>query len=120
MHILFPVEDAQELFDKHQSRLEGIRGAYLPELILAYNSALQSAGHLISRDYFIVSLELGSAIASNDGIVRCFSEARRMRELVDCLALTSKAMVKVNETKNNSSKKRGKGPKTTGIWDIHT
>lgn len=117
---LFPVQNAQELFERHQSRLQGIREAYLPEMVFAYNSALHSAAHLVSRDNFIISLELGKAVSSNDELIRCFTRARRMRELIDSLALTSKAMLKLNELKQHSSKKRGKGPKTLGIWDIKT
>ena len=95
-----------------------IREAYFPELVIAYNSALQSAGHLISRDNFINHLELGRTVSENEELIRCFQQVMRMRELVTCLALTSKAMLTLNEQKPHHTKQRGKGPKTLGIWDI--
>lgn len=113
-----PDDDTKNVYQKHQVLLAGIREAYLPELVLAYNSALHCAGHLISRDNFIGSLELGKSISTNDELIRCFTHAKRIRELVDSLALTSKAMLKLNEQKPHASKQRGKGPKTLGIWDI--
>ena len=72
----------------------------------------------MSRDNFIESLELGRAISGNDELIRCFQKAQRMRELVDALALTSKEMLVVNETRGHNSKQRGKTSKTLGIWDI--
>ena len=108
----------QETYAFHRDRLSAIRESYLPELLVAYNTALQPAAHLCSRDHFIASLELGRTIAGNPEFLRCLQKARRMRELLDGLARTSYAMLQLNEQKPAASKVRGKSGKTLGIWDI--
>lgn len=102
--------------------LKAIREAYLPELVLAYNSALQSAAHLISREHILQSLDLATDVAANDELARCFTASGRMRELVDAFALSSKAMLKLNEqaVKVAPKKRRGRSGESLHIWDVET
>lgn len=99
--------------------LRAIREAYLPELVLAYNSALHSAAHLISRDHLLQSLDLATNVAENEELIRCFAATSRMGELVDAFALSSKTLLRLNEQAGKGAKKRrGRRGETLGIWDI--
>lgn len=100
--------------------LQHIRRTYLPEVIIAYNTALYTAGPTISRDSYIESMDLSVAIAdeTND-LAECFVQAGRMRELVTSFAQTSKLMLVM---KGNGRSRKGnlmeKTGKDRGIWEI--
>jgi len=113
---LFTNRDA----DKEAEELTAIREAYLPQLILAFHSALQSAAFLISREHLLQSLDLANDVAANEELTRCFVASGRMGELVDAFALSSKAMLQLNEQPGGSSakKRRGRQGETLDIWDV--
>lgn len=105
-----------------------IRNAYLPEIVIAYNTVLHAAGNLITRDSLLESMELVNTIAKDgntgskadesNGLEDCFVQAGRMRELVESFALTSKVMLVLKaEGKQWKPKKDRKGS-DLGIWEI--
>ena len=101
--------------------LQKIRRLYLPEMILAYMSVLHCAGHLLSREFLIESMDLTTKIAQNEELIECFKATGRMAELVDGFALTSKAMLRLNEAPEagkGSKKRRGKNVKNLGMWEV--
>lgn len=101
-----------------QRLLPAILPAYIPELVLAYGSILHSAGHFLSRGYFVASMELAAMVASEEGapMAQLLGEQGRMRELVGVFARTSRAMVasKKREEKKN---REWKG-ETIGVWEV--
>lgn len=107
------------LNDEEASDLEKIRTAYIPEIVLAYNTVLHSAGSLISRDNLIESMDLSTTIARDGSyIAECFVRAKRMRELVTSFAETSKAMLILKEAGRPWRSKKDKEGKDLGLWEI--
>ncbi|EMD00818.1 hypothetical protein BAUCODRAFT_61324 [Baudoinia panamericana UAMH 10762] len=103
--------------EKEQKELEEVRVAYLPEIILAYNSALYTAGPTISRDAYIESMDLSVAVADErNGLAEAFTKAGRMRELVTSFAQASKLMLVMKA--NGRPRKANKIGKDLGIWEI--
>lgn len=107
--------------DTEATEAEKIRNAYLPEVILAYHSVLHCAGHYLSRENLLRSMDLATLIAAEDSdVAPCFTAAGRMKELVAALALTSKAILRANETgsvKANKRKRAGNGA-NLAIWKV--
>ncbi|KAL8781929.1 MAG: hypothetical protein Q9203_000543 [Teloschistes exilis] len=90
------LQDPQDEIEALQ--LEQIRNACLPEVILAYITVLNYSAHYISREYLLKALDVGAAIAAKDSdMARCFAATRRMPELLDVLAVTSKNMLVAEE-----------------------
>lgn len=106
------------------ARLNAIRHAYLPEIILAYLSALQSSAFLLTRENFVYAMDLAARVASDDNkeLSKCCVDTGRMPELVEAFAKVSQMMLKVGagEGKNKSrhEKKRGWEGETLKIWDV--
>lgn len=106
--------DQQEAED-----LNKVRMAYIPEIVLAYNTVLHSAGSLISRDNLIQSMDLSTTIAQDqNNIAECFVQAKRMRELVMSFAETSKAMLVLKEAGRPWRPKKESEGKDLGLWEI--
>jgi len=103
------------------ARLVEIRKAYLPEVLLAYNSVLHFAGHAISREMLLKSMEFAAGVAAQGSdVAACFVSVGRMRELVDALAITSKAILKANEqgSKVNKGRKKGSHGESLNLWTV--
>lgn len=104
------------------SELAQLRQAYLPETVLAYVSTLHFAGTCLSRDYLLECMELASVVADkNSDIATCFVEGRRMTELVEALALCSKALAVVTADKKpagSSSKKLREAGWSRDLWSV--
>ena len=113
--------------------LEAIRHAYLPDVIIAYNTVLHFAGTYLGRDHFTKSLELATLLASeeNKELTDALVATGRMGELVTGLGLTSKALLKWNEqagrdegrakkrkVSRDMGRKRGWDGRTLEIWDL--
>lgn len=96
-----------------------IRKVYLTEVLLAYNTMLCTAGHMISRDELLTSMDLSVVIADEStGFYKAFVEAGRMKELVRSFAETSKIMLKLNENgKPRKERKKDMG-RSVAIWEI--
>lgn len=106
--------------DEEIESLDSIRTTYIPELVLAYNTVLHSAGSLISRDTLLESMDLSIMVADEaNGISECFVRAGRMRELVASFAQTSKLMLLLKELGGpRKSGKKDREGKDLGMWEI--
>ena len=112
--------DEQEDHDLRQ-----IREHYLPECILAYNSALYFGGHAITRQHLVACMDLAQQIAQNETLTAAFVASKRMQELVTAFALDSKALLRANEHGHGSMRGRGGKRSTIGsergtadIWQV--
>lgn len=103
-----------------------VKCAYMPDIVLAYVSVLQTAALFLQRDSAISSavkaMEIANLVADEDNawLQKVFVETGRMSELVDALAMVSKAMLQLNEhePKKSTVKKRGSKGETLRIWDL--
>lgn len=94
---------------------EHIRRTYLPEMILDYHNALYYASHSLDKPTLLTQcMTVSIWVANIPHLTHSFTEAQRMSELVDCLALASKAMV-LTDPKNDHTFHNGQ---TLGIWRI--
>jgi nuclear pore complex protein Nup107 len=111
--ILLHAHDEQE-----QHYFDQIRTAYLPELIIAYNTALYTAGPTITRDAYLESMDLSVALAASEanGLADTIASAGRMRELVKTFAEASKMMLVMKAS--GRPRKPGKGGRDLGLWEI--
>lgn len=98
--------------------LEKIRVDYIPEVVIAYNTVLHTAGSLISRQNLIASMDLSIKVANeNSGLAEVFVKAKRMRELVTSFAMTSKAMLVLKDAGREWKPKRDREGKDLGMWE---
>lgn len=102
---------------KEAAELTAIRRLYLPEIVLAYMSALHFAGCLVSRDRLLDLLDLTRLVSDNETLTDCFVKTGRMRELVDVVALSSKTLMRLNAEKGRG-KKSNKDARNWRIWDV--
>ncbi|KAI9800348.1 MAG: hypothetical protein M1825_004118 [Sarcosagium campestre] len=102
------------------SDISKIREAYLPEIVIAYNSACHVAGHILGRDHLLRCLNLSVDVAANDSdILPCLVASGRLPELVIAFAISSKAIVQAGENRGTKSKrKRGGDGETLSIWQV--
>ncbi|KAE8145807.1 107-domain-containing protein [Aspergillus avenaceus] len=100
--------------EAEQAELEEIRVIYIPELFLSYHNALYHAGHVLTSEHLIQCMNLAIQVAENELLNGAFIRARRMAELMDALALSSRAMV---NTQAKADKKLPTG-ETLGIWNV--
>ncbi|KIW91265.1 uncharacterized protein Z519_08161 [Cladophialophora bantiana CBS 173.52] len=77
--------------------LNDIRNHYIPECILAYNSALWFAGHFSSRAWLVECMTLAQVIAETPMLTNAFVESGRMKELVRAFAVDSQALLQATE-----------------------
>jgi nuclear pore complex protein Nup107 len=106
--------------EEESSDLLDIRTMYLPEVIIAYNTVLCTAGHMISRDELLSSMDLSTVVARQDsGLTETFVRSRRVKELVKSFAETSKIMLKLNEAGKARKEKKGGHGRTLAIWEIN-
>ncbi|KAK4972560.1 Nucleoporin nup84 [Elasticomyces elasticus] len=108
------------LNDNEAAEFREIRTKYIPELLLAYNTVLCSAGHVISRDALIESMDLSTVIAAEDPsrLLQPFQESKRITELLTSFAYVSKAMLKLGEKGKPRKEKRNAEGRTLAIWEI--
>ena len=109
--LLIPVEDEAE-----QTTL--LRNAYLPDVVVAYNSVLHYVGHTLSRETLLQCMELATVVAAHDSdVLYCFQQTGRLPELVTAFAISSKAILKAGEMRagKGGGKRSGAG---LGLWDV--
>lgn len=97
--------------EEEKAKLDEIRYTYLPDIIIAYSTALYTAGPTLSRDAYIESMDLSVTIASNEsnGLSEALVHENRMRELVQTFAEASKMMlIMKNEGRGRKVYKNGK------------
>ncbi|PHH76355.1 hypothetical protein CDD82_4037 [Ophiocordyceps australis] len=102
--------------------LADIRQAYLPEVILAFVSALHYMGNNISRDHLLEAMDLAAVVAERESdVAQVFIKRKRMTELVESLAACSKALAVVTAEKRaagSSSKKLREMGWSRDIWVV--
>ncbi|KAF1919735.1 107-domain-containing protein [Ampelomyces quisqualis] len=104
-----------------------LKCAYIPEIVLAYISVLQTSAFFMQRDSAVSSgvkaVEIANLVADQENawLQEVFLQTGRMSELVDALAMVSKAMLKLSEhePKKTVTKKRGSKGETLRIWDLN-
>ena len=103
-----------------EAGVESIRNSYIPDVVIAYNSVLQFAGHTLSRDSLIESLNLSTLVAAQDSdILSCFVKTGRVTELVTAFAVSSKSMLKANEQgPSKGRRKRGGMGESLAVWQV--
>ncbi|KAJ5091718.1 hypothetical protein NUU61_006588 [Penicillium alfredii] len=95
---------------------EYIRRTYLPDLFLDYHNAVYFASACLNQPNLLVQcMELSVHIANSPQLTRSFTDSRRMAELVDALALSSKALVISNAKNDHYVDKKHRTP---GIWRV--
>ncbi|KAJ5147374.1 hypothetical protein N7526_000726 [Penicillium atrosanguineum] len=93
-----------------------IRKTYLPELILDYHNALYYASHSLDKPTLLTQcMTVSIWVANVPHLTRAFTEAQRMAELMDALALASKAMVLTDSEGGDRVFENGQ---TLGIWRV--
>jgi nuclear pore complex protein Nup107 len=93
-----------------------IRKTYLPELILDYHNALYYASHSLDKPTLLTQcMTVSIWVANVPHLTRSFTEAKRMAELMDALALASKAMVLTDSEGGDRVFENGQ---TLGIWRV--
>ena len=98
--------------------------AYYPEVVLAYLSVLLSGSFFIHRDSATKAMDLATVVADQERewLQTAFLQTGRMTELVDALAFTGRAMLKLGEHDAGKTKKggkRGSRGETLRIWDLN-
>ncbi|KAJ5627825.1 hypothetical protein N7490_010053 [Penicillium lividum] len=107
---LVTATDAEE-----ESDYEYIRRTYLPDLILDYHNALYYASHSLEKPFLLTQcMNVSIWVASTPHLTRSFTASKRMAELMDALALSSKAMV-LTDPKEDRVYDNGQ---TLGIWRV--
>ncbi|KAM5458152.1 Nucleoporin nup84 [Microsporum audouinii] len=107
--LIQPIDDAEA------KELAFIRSTYLPEIILAYHTALYYAGHILGREILAQCMTLATVVSSSATITESFMASGRMRELVDALTLSSFAMMGTGASKLKRKLPNGG---TNDIWKI--
>ncbi|KAK2871830.1 hypothetical protein FQN49_002791 [Arthroderma sp. PD_2] len=105
----------QPIDDDEAKELEFIRSTYLPEIILAYHTALYYSGHILGREILAQCMTLATVVSSSATLTESFMASGRMRELVDALTLSSFAMMGTGESKLKRKLPYGG---TNDIWKI--
>lgn len=114
MSSLKPHPLTKKPIDEEQAELEEIRNTYIPELFLDYHSALYYSAHVISSDILVQCMNLAMQVAENELLTRAFVASRRMAELTDALALSSKAMINARAKPDV----RLLGGESLAIWNV--
>lgn len=109
------------LNDEEATDLHTIRNTFIPELLIAYNITLCSAGHLVSREHLLDAMDLSVAIADErNHLQEVVVAACRMRELVQGFAATSKAMLVLKAKGKQWKARKGGEERHLGVWEIST
>jgi nuclear pore complex protein Nup107 len=121
---LIPAISANAAADQHYLTGEtwNLMKAYIPDMILAYLSVLQSASWFLNKEPAVKAMEVAVLVADGDNewVQKCLLETGRMSEVVDCLAQVSRAMLKLGagSSKDAMAKKRGGKGETLRLWDL--
>jgi nuclear pore complex protein Nup107 len=100
-----------------------LREAYLPDIVLAYDSILHCSGLALSRDNYLACMELSTIVAAEDSdLADLFAKKGRMQELVAAFAENSKALLHGNTVNKSRTGTNSKKIRTLGwtreLWDI--
>ena len=112
--------------DIEAGTIASVRAAHLPNIVLAYISALYFSGHHISREILLNIMSLAIDVAADGSPVQAvFVETGSMSRLMDALAVGSFGIARAEEQmakqRGAGKGKRGKpGPKgeNLDIWKM--
>ena len=106
--------------DEEAKVLEDIRVTYLPEVIIAFNSVLNFAGHALTRTHLVHCMNLATQVATNPNLTQAFVASKRMREVMKAFAFSAKAMLAANENAPPKKFQRSKFPngENMEIWQV--
>ena len=99
--------------DNEAAILNDIRNHYIPEVILAYNSALWFAGHYSSRTWLVECMTLAQQVAEIPMLNGAFFASGRMKELVRAFAVDSQALLRANEQHRSAG-----GDARAKLWQV--
>ena len=100
--------------EEEKSDYAHIVQVYLPTLVIAYISALTYAAHYLGPDTLLRGFEIATIIADEDTnpeLQAAFVKAGRMGEFVTAMAMTSRALLNINqdiERKEKAAKEEAK------------
>ncbi|PVI03532.1 nuclear pore complex protein-like protein Nup107 [Periconia macrospinosa] len=96
--------------------------AYVPEVIIAYLSVLQSGAFFIHRDTATKAMDVATIVADSERewLQKVFLQTGRMKDFVTVVANVSKAMLKLGEHADGKTmtKKRDSKGQSLRIWDM--
>ncbi|KAF2435079.1 hypothetical protein EJ08DRAFT_656716 [Tothia fuscella] len=120
-----------------------LRNTYLPDLILAYNSALTFSSDFLGPEILFKSINLATTISDQESLTSTFLASNRLNDLLMTLAVTSRQLLKINQhlemNERSAEKATGRegkkllgrirrkkskgvgrrwGGETVGIWDV--
>jgi Nuclear pore protein 84 / 107 len=100
-----------------------IRGAYLPEVVLALHGVHMFAGQHLSSDKLTQCLNLATLVAApNSALLDPFQRSNKLKKFLDAIKESSKAVLITNDQRKGKvgkEKKRGAGAgETLGIWQV--
>jgi len=101
-----------------------IRRAYLPSIILAYNSARTFAANYLGPETILPSLELATILASDENteLQLDFEALGMMPDFIRAMAGTSKVLIRLNQDREmanreeNGKKKGRRKEKKSRFW----
>lgn len=110
--------------DSYTTEFRLLREAYLPGTLLAYITILQFAGLSLTRDFLLDCMELSSIIAEEGSdLLDLFRKSGHMQELVEVLALASKALLLASSSPKNKttrSKKLRMRGWSQELWNVRS
>ncbi|GAQ41592.1 nuclear pore complex protein Nup107 [Aspergillus niger] len=98
--------------EAEKEELEEIRNTYIPEVFLDYHNTMYFSAHVLSSELLVQCMNLATQVAEVEHLTSSFVAARRVGELMNALAVSSKSMV-------NTHAKPGVrllGGESLGIW----
>ncbi|KAI2839433.1 hypothetical protein CBS11350_7499 [Aspergillus niger] len=98
--------------EAEKAELEEIRNTYIPEVFLDYHNTMYFSAHVLSSELLVQCMNLATQVAEVEHLTSSFVAARRVGELMNALAVSSKSMV-------NTHAKPGVrllGGESLGIW----
>ncbi|MCJ1401872.1 Nucleoporin nup84 [Xylographa trunciseda] len=110
----YPKDDAEA------KTINDIKVAYLPEIILAYNTVLHYGGYCISRDNLLQCLELAATVAAESSdLAKIFVQAGRMSQLVNSMAIVSKSILGAEKAGGQPARKEKRSSGASmDIWSV--
>jgi hypothetical protein len=118
------VQNANLITEGYMAEFKLLREAYLPGTLLAYITVLQFAGLSLTRDFLLECMELSSTIAEEGSdLLDLFRKSGHMQELVEVLALASKALLLASSSPKNKttrSKKLRMRGWSQELWNVRS
>lgn len=99
---------------KEERDLRKIRQIYLPEIVLAYFTAVYTASKMGVANKVLESLDVLNGIVRNEELLRCITAAKRVTDLTRLMTMLSKEHLRSRHGIGHGGKGR-KLKKSTGL-----